>query len=245
MDGTAERHIVIEGAYNIRDLGGYHTPVGPTRYRRVLRADGLHRLGQPQLDQLRNEGVGTVIDLRRAEELAHAPNPFSARSDVRYHNISLFEQLAPTDYKGDVLHEIYVLALTSRQAQLRAILGVIAGAEDGAVLFHCTAGKDRTGIVAALLLGLAGVTPEDIVEDYAMTGALIAPMIEEMVDVARSRGRDIEKFRPMLRCDPETMTATLLYIEQNFGTMERYLETIGVSQSEMDALRRRLLSESA
>ena len=90
------RHIPLNGSYNIRDLGGYPTATGPTAWRRILRADSLHRLDDQAMQALHEMGCDTVIDLRRAEETTAQPNPFAtAMPQVQYHNISLFEGLDP------------------------------------------------------------------------------------------------------------------------------------------------------
>ena len=95
MLNQLNRHLPVKGTYNVRDLGGYAAGTGETRWRRILRADGLHRLDDAGMEALVAEGVTTVIDLRHADELATHPNPFSANPAVHYHNVSLFDRLAP------------------------------------------------------------------------------------------------------------------------------------------------------
>ncbi|RYG94163.1 MAG: tyrosine-protein phosphatase, partial [Alphaproteobacteria bacterium] len=191
MQPPYTRHLPVVGTYNVRDLGGYRAAMGETRWRRVLRADGLHRLDDAGMAVLVGEGVTTVIDLRHADELAHQPNPFEGNPAVRYHNVSLFDQLSPTPKPGgDLLLDLYKLALAERQDAIAAVLTTIAEAPEGVVLFHCTAGKDRTGIVAALLLGLVGVDADMIVEDYALTAGYLAPIMAEITAGAVARGAD-------------------------------------------------------
>jgi protein-tyrosine phosphatase len=239
------RHLPIKGTYNIRDLGGYLTADGQTRWRRILRADGLHRLDAEGMALLVGEGVTTVIDLRHPGELATHPNPFGANSAVRYHNVSLFDQLAPNaEPGGDVLLELYKTALAQRQDAIRDVLATIADAPEGVVLFHCTAGKDRTGIVSALLLAVAGVEASLIVEDYAQTGAMIAPMIEEIIADAAARGADVETFRPLLASEPVTMVATIAHIEERYGSVRNYLQTIRLSDTTIARLKNRLTGEA-
>jgi len=246
MHSQFNRHLPVKGTYNIRDLGGYAAGDSQTQWRRILRADGLHRLDAEGMDNLVSEGVTTVIDLRHEGELATQPNPFSANPAVAYHNVSLFDQLAPEPSEsGDVLLELYKLALTTRQPAIAEVLTIIAEAPEGAVLFHCTAGKDRTGIVSALLLSLAGVEAGLIVEDYALTGQMIAPMVEEIIANAAERGADIESFRPLLASEPSTMHATIAHLEENYGTAVAYLERIGLPAAVIDRLRNRLLGEAS
>lgn len=238
------RHLPVEGTYNIRDLGGYATATGPTAWRRILRADGLHRLAPAGIEAIVAAGVTTVIDLRHADELAHQPNPFAGHDGVAYHNVSLLEGLAPDLLQdGDVLLALYKLALSQRQQALAEVLRIIADAPAGTVLFHCTAGKDRTGIVSALLLGIAGVEAGVIVEDYALTAALIAPMVEELVAGALARGADASSFRRLLASEPATMVATLAFIEAEFGSLPAYLRHIGLDVATTNRLRNRLLGD--
>ncbi|KKB12263.1 protein tyrosine phosphatase [Devosia geojensis] len=246
MESQFTRHLPVKGTFNIRDLGGYATAAGETRWRRVLRADGLHRIDAEGMAALIAEGVTTIIDLRHPGEVASHPNPFSINPVVAYHNVPLFEQLSPTPREGiDVLLELYRQALTHRQDAVARVLTIIAEAPpQGAVLFHCTAGKDRTGIVSALLLAVAGVEAALIVEDYALTGALIAPMIEEIVADAAARGADVEAFRPLLAADPATMAATIAHLEETYGSATAYLERIGLSADTIERLRNRLLGDA-
>ena len=241
-----ERHLPIKGTFNIRDLGGYETTDGVTRWRRLLRADGLHKLQPDGVDQLVSHGVVTVIDLRHASELEHQPNPFAERDGVDYHNVSLFENLAPPTPENmpkddiDVLHELYVMALKERHDAILKILQIIADAPEGTVLFHCTAGKDRTGIIAALTLGLAGVDHETIVKDYALTEIMIAPIVDEIIAAVVARGGNAERMRPLLASKPETMQATLDHILENHGSIEAYLKDIGLDDGVKDRIRARL-----
>lgn len=244
MQPAPTRHLPIEGTYNVRDLGGYAASGGQTQWRRILRADALHRLDEQGVDRMLESGVTTVIDLRHADELAHQPNPFSGHPGVAYHNVSLLDGLAPDLMtEGDLLLELYKLALTQRQPALAQVLRLIADAPPGAVLFHCTAGKDRTGIVAALLLGVAGVEAALIVEDYAQTAALIAPIIADITAGAVARGADPAAFQRLLASEPETMVATLAFIEAEFGSVDEYLGAIGLDDQTIDRLRNRLLGD--
>ncbi len=245
MQPHVDRHLPIKGTYNVRDLGGYAAATGKTRFRRVLRADGLHRLDADGMAVLVREGVTTVIDLRHPGELVTHPNPFGTGEVVHYHNVSLFDRLEPmTQSGGDQLLELYKLALAERGAAIAHVLTTIARAPAGAVLFHCTAGKDRTGIVAALLLATAGVEVDAIVADYAETGARIAPMVEEIIASATARGTDAEAFRPLLASDPATMAATIAHLEAEHGSVRQYLATIGLDDATIDALNARLLGEA-
>lgn len=250
MPNDPRRIIPVPGATNMRDLGGYRTAGGHvTRWRRLLRGDSPHRMlpggGQALLDT----GLRSVIDLRSPAELAAEPNPFAGLTDVGYTARPVFDDLAPT-MKGikardsdDLLLDFYISALGENAAAIRAVLDSIIAAPKGAVLFHCTAGKDRTGLVAALLLGTAGVAREDIIADYALTGPRIAPLVQELLERTRAHGGDTATHARFLRCDPPTMAATLDHIAARHGSIPGYLRDIGLDAAGIDALRDRLLAD--
>ncbi|MFC4668111.1 tyrosine-protein phosphatase [Seohaeicola nanhaiensis] len=241
------RHLSITGAHNVRDLGGYRTAGGLILpWRRFLRADSLHRLEPGEDRRLLDEGLTTVIDLRTPTELAEAPNPFANRTDVDFHNLPLFDDLAPASLgqaeatSDDPLLDFYIAALHQRRAAIRNILGTMSEAREGAILFNCTAGKDRTGIVAALLLGLAGVGREDIIADYALSADLISKLVAEFLELSRQRGGDTVAYARMLRSPAQTMEQALASIEQEHGTLDAYLAGAGLTTAQIDSLRARL-----
>jgi protein-tyrosine phosphatase len=244
---AVQRHLPIPGSYNIRDLGGYRTQGGGyIGWRRFLRADSLHRLDHAGVDHLLDQGVTTVIDLRTPSEIDEAPNPLRHNSEVAFHNLPLFEHLAPAalgrskSQSADPLLAFYLSALHTRQGAICDILGVMSKTHDGAVLFNCTAGKDRTGIVAALLLGLAGVSREDIVSDYVLTADLIPELVAEFLELSRRRGGDAESYARMLRSPASTMSAALDSIEAAFGDIHGYLSFSGMKPDQISALKTRL-----
>lgn len=244
---TDRRHIAVPGAYNIRDLGGYQTARGgQTAWRRFLRADSPHALDAPGQERLVQEGLASVIDLRTQAEAAAAPNPFAGHAGVAYANLPLFETLAPAALakvgEGEAcpLVDFYRTALDERHEALREIMMMIAGAGEGAVMFHCTAGKDRTGIVAALLLGLAEVDPEDIIADYAVTEGLIGEMVARFLEAAGREGRDLVAYARLLAAPAPTMRQTLGHLEARYGSVPRYLTHIGVPRGDLAALEDRI-----
>lgn len=242
MHIESQRHIAVAGTYNVRDLGGYPSGAAHTRWRRLLRADGLHRLDAAGMAALVGEGVTTVIDLRREDETTARPNPFRGNPVVAYHNVSLFDALDPAAMTGEnVLHDLYVAALTTRHGAIAEVLTLITEAPEGAVLFHCTAGKDRTGLIAALVLSLAGVEATRIVEDYALTGPMIQPLHETFIADAAARGVALNEFRALLACEPATMAATLEHLTDTHGSAEAYLLAIGLDARMIARLKARLL----
>jgi protein-tyrosine phosphatase len=242
------RHLALPGAHNLRDLGGYATEDGRlTRWRRVLRADSPHGLSPEGRARLRAEGVRCVIDLRTADEAAAQPNPFAADPGVTFRALPLVPDLAPAALLaeaargGDVLGGFYTRALEEHRAAMRDVLSAIAAAPEGAVMVHCTVGKDRTGLVAALVLAVAGVGEEAIVADYALTEAMIATLAAGMIDNARRHGADPAAVARLMAAPEGTMRATLAGLAARHGSVAGYLDRIGLAPGDRSALRDRLL----
>ncbi len=257
-----QRHLPIPGTYNIRDLGGYPTSDGRmTRWRTFLRADALHRLSPEGQQVLLDLGLDTVIDLRFAKELEESPNVFATsnfstpsngaandKNSVNYVNISLMDGLSLAASSGqtllvqplDTLEAIYQAMLTHCQPALRAVFDVMSASDGEALLFHCTAGKDRTGLIAAMLLGLAGVAPETIAEDYALTDQYLDELKQELRAKAAASGQNLEHYERMLESKPEAMRNTLAFIEQQYGGVVAYLQQIGLTDAQIDTLQNML-----
>jgi protein-tyrosine phosphatase len=251
MDTSPSRHIPLTGTFNIRDLGGYSTATGSsTLWRRLLRADSLHKLDQAGIAALLAEGLTTVVDLRHEHELIAAPSPFAAHAGVTYLNVDLLADLLPDahgEYQEgrDVLLDLYVRVIDDRGAKLLQILDAIANAPDGAVLFHCAAGKDRTGIVAALLLGIAEVQRDAILDDYELTTLQMAAVMPDYERRAAERGQDLRNLHALLASRRETMAALLDHIDMRHGGIPAYLAAIALSPNATDKLRSRLLEREA
>lgn len=244
MEKMGQRHLPLAGAYNIRDIGGYPTTAGTTtRWRTFLRADSLHNLTPAGQQALVDYGVRTIIDLRFEHECSVAPNVFAAADNVRYINLSLFEGSAPNALGRQLpdLESIYRYILDERQAAIKTILALMA--DDGfPVLIHCTAGKDRTGLITALMLGLAGVDHATIAEDYALTAHYGAALLTQLYDQAAAAGRDMVTYARFLEAKPEAMHNTLAYLEEKYTSVPAYLAQIGLTATQIAQLQRQLLS---
>jgi protein-tyrosine phosphatase len=249
MDFSHERLIRLQGAHNIRDLGGYAIPGGgETKWRAVLRGDGLHRLSAGDRALLLGEGLRTVIDLRSRHELELEPNPFQGHPNVWFHNTPLFGALSPVEAVRGGSSGLFDMAARYREAidrcrdHIAEVIGTIARAEEGMILFHCSAGKDRTGIIAALLLSLAGVDEETIVADYALTGTVALPLIERLRAEALARGTAADLAACFLACEPGTMRALLEHVADAHGGAASYLAGIGIGHETLEKLKRRMTS---
>ena len=243
ITAAPHRHLLLSGTYNVRDIGGYRTHDGrTTRWRTMFRADSLHRLTAEAQTTLLAHGVRSMVDLRRSYEVQAAPNVFAASTTVTYRHLSLMTDMPPEPQQLRPLVEIYRHILDERQAQVYAILSTLAHAEGLPVLVHCTAGKDRTGVIVALVLGLAGVPKATIVEDYALSATyLTGAFLDETRQRALVRGYTWEQYAPMAACPPEHMRTTLAYLGKRYGGFEAYARKIGLSPAQLRALRNALV----
>jgi protein-tyrosine phosphatase len=237
------RKLQIAGAYNVRDLGGYTTGSGAiTRWRTLIRAGNLNELDMVARQQVRDLSVTTVLDLRDEWEVESYPHVFANSGDVRYVNLPLIGNAFSQDeaWKAkthcyESLADLYVIYVEDCRAQIRAIITEIAAHMPG-VIFHCHAGKDRTGIIAALLLGAVGVSDEQIAEDYARTNQQITHLVDEWRKYAQQQGSDMQAFERDVAAAPETMIALLDYLKQRYGNVRNYLRDCGVPPESLSRL---------
>lgn len=243
------RRLPLEGAINVRDIGGYPTADGRiTRWGTVLRADSLHRLtGDDRALLLDGYGIRSIVDLRRSSERAFAPGVFADSGDLTYRRLPIFEDaVEPGPAEPRSLDAVYRAILDTRKEQLALVFRSLLEADGLPVVIHCTAGKDRTGIVIALLLALAGVDDTRIAADYAMTAEFLTP---DYYDGARERaeraGYRWEDYQKLLVCPPGLMLETLAYLHETYGSAPNFLSECGLSSSEIGALREALLEPAS
>jgi protein-tyrosine phosphatase len=244
---ATQRKLPLEMAHNARTLGGYRTRSGRITSDRLIRADCMVPLSAGDRDVLIDRGISAVIDLRSADEIAKIPSAFFGSAKVDYHNIPLLSGAAgdmrfPKDFTMGMM---YIGLLEGAANALRDVFRVIAKASgaEGKLMFHCAAGKDRTGVVAALSLDLAGVDDETIVRDYAETGRNLAPVM----DLLRENGgvpADMgELTDELLSARAENMETMLRFLNGKWGGARAYLSEIGLSGAET-ALIYKMMTES-
>ncbi|MFI6157571.1 tyrosine-protein phosphatase [Kitasatospora sp. NPDC051170] len=241
------RHHRFETLHNFRDLGGYPAADGRTvRWGRLYRSDSLGKLAASPADlaRLRALGVGTVIDLRYPWEIS-AKGRVPEFDGLAYHNLSIehrpYDQaeidpdLDPWRYLADRFAEV----AEDGAKEIRQALDVIATAE-GPVAFHCASGKDRTGLIAALLLTLLGVGEDHIAADFALTERATPRLVADWH--AAHPGRTLRW--PAYGRAPETVIRlTLADLTARHGSVEAYLTgPLGIDESQAATLRANLLT---
>jgi protein-tyrosine phosphatase len=233
------RLLQFPGLLNARELGGFPTRDGATtRWRSLLRSDDLVQLTSEGVQALADYGVRTVIDLRWPAEVAVRPYPRAlGEHAVRTHRVSLLagDEMQWAALSGACTKEMWKCAvLEHTRPQLKDVLEIIADAADEPLLFHCVAGKDRTGLIAALLLALADVEPEAIAADYAASTSHLADAY-----MLRYAGLERAEILEALRCPEEGVHNMLSYLAQ-YGGARGYLGAIGLEDSTISRLRARL-----
>jgi protein-tyrosine phosphatase len=239
-----ERDIALEVAYNVRHLGGYRTHGGRQTSDSIIRAGNLSRLTPVGVERLRDLGVRTVVDLRSLQEQTEKPAPGLAAAGIRVVSAPVYKD---DPLPADALPEwittvtVYQRSLQAGMAAFRTLFETISESQNS-VLFNCNAGKDRTGIGAALLLDFAGVDRADIATDFSRSAELLD------VDFTRwrlqwtERGWHPDLIAQLLSSNAEDMAATLDYISARWGSSEGYLAAAGLSETARSAVRARIVA---
>lgn len=240
-----DRHLAWPDLLNARDLGGFLLRTGrETAWRRVVRADNLNKLAPAGVAALVAYGVRTVIDLRDPFELEKFPNPLVAAppSGAVFVNLPLISAAEWEAIKDPArASERYVLTARLSHSNIASAIAAVADAPPGGVVIHCHAGKERTGIVAALLLWLAGVADTAVAEDWTASDAYLQPLYEEWIANEGDptiRAKRAEGF--VTRA--EHILDVLTHVRRSHGSLEEYLLAGGLTAAQLDRARRRLVS---
>ena len=237
------RNLNLDSVQNLRDLGGYSTKEGrKTKWGIFLRSGDMSAMTKDDQAALLRQGIRCVIDLRMAKEIAIAPNVFSDSKKVAFFNHD-FWGTRFDDYRSkrksatpeEKLSDLYCAGLEINGFVMSAVIKTLASGE-GSFVFHCRSGKDRTGLVAALLLVIAGVPDEVVAEDFGLsTTYLNEPELTE---------DDLKKPGAYQKGSaPETMMLTLKFLRDRYGGVEGYLSDQGVSVSEIESIREKILGD--
>ncbi len=244
-----ERRIDLPGCANFRDLGGYPTRGGMRlRWRRLFRSDALHGLTPEGVDRVVGElGIGAIVDLRSTGEVGvDGRGPLRDRAPV-YHHMPLFDGPLTTDpasVNTMTLADRYFLIAERAKVPIARVVAALAECSTPAV-YHCSAGKDRTGLISAIVLGLLGVPDEIIVADYAATQDNLDAIIDRLRQSAGYR-EAIDSLPPdTLHAKPETMVSLLDQIRERYGSLRGYADDIGLSDEVIQRLEGGLLEPNS
>lgn len=221
----------IKNMMNMRDLGGYTTSSGKkTKYGMLIRSDVPYNLDENEVKEILDLGITTVIDFRTEAEINRKPCVFSKLDNVKYYNFPMLggDKMPASE---DLIAPGYFNMIEDKET-IYKIMKVIADSKNG-VLYHCSAGKDRTGVISVLILSLVGVSKEEIVEDYFVSWENIKKLVDELIkknpDFAmfENRREYIEDFFDMM--------------VNKYGSVREYLIDIGLTIEEIDRINEKLV----
>lgn len=241
----ARRLLRLSGTFNARDVGGYVTPAGPVGWGRLLRADSLDALDDESRLLLAELGVRTVVDLRREQERTERPDAL-AGLDVTTVHVSIMSGALPTELAAaPSLAEVYATMVASSGTALAAAVSALAEPDALPAIVHCTAGKDRTGVVVALVLALVGVDEADIVADYEISGGCLGEAFVLRLTGATAPdpldAAAVAAMTDLLGSPPELIREVLATMRSTHGGVLEYLLAHGMDPSAPARLREALI----
>jgi len=259
---TESRLVPLEGSFNFRDLGGYPGRRGRlTRWGRLYRADALHELTVEDIVRLRNLGLRTIVDLRTERELARSGRGPLEPEDVAFHHLAVVqegvrgdgtpnlraegESVAAPAPAGDGLAERYLWYLDVGRASLAEALTMLGGEEHYPLVFHCAAGKDRTGVLAALILSILGVERDAIVADYVITAERLRFIMERWLADPEFAERMAKVPATRFSVEASTMEGFLAQLQARYGGAREWALDAGVPADVLDRMVDLLLEPDA
>ena len=257
MTTDIDRHIPYDSVFNFRDIGGYETRDGRRiRWRRLFRSGALHTMSEEEARHAHEVlGVRGILDLRRPDEIESESDdlgPLVERVPWRK-NFSVIpmpgdpgaglpgpvSQMLDEVYGRGPSGPRYAAYLERGASQLRDALRALTSEDTYPALVHCSAGKDRTGVVCALVMNVLGVDDETIVADYALSNLSTAKLLS-MRDVQVGEGEDVQR---LYGAPPDAMSEFLVRLHETYGDARGYLRAQGLSDDELDRLATLLLED--
>jgi len=246
------RDLAWEGCLNVRDLGGHRTEDGgETRYGAVVRADSVRQLTDAGWRAAADYGIRTVVDLRGDHEREDDPPaglpfevlhvPFMEANEEEWKEI-VDEAEAASQAAPDVAtatRDAYLIFLDHFKVNAAAGMRAVAHAPEGGVVVHCVGGKDRTGLLSAFLLRLAGVDVDQIAADYALSEKRLRLRHEAWFAAAETEA-ELERLRRIYQTPAASMVGVFEELERRYGGLEEYLRSAGLSDEDLALARARL-----
>lgn len=234
----------LTGCLNFRDLGGYPTRGGQLLRRgQLYRSDALHHLSAEEVRHLQEDlRIGDVLDLRSSGEVADEGRGLLQHAPMRFHHVPLFEgdTRSGRERTRDLdLADVYFLMAEIARPAIGRVITILAETEVPAV-YHCAAGKDRTGVISAILLGLLDVEDSVIVADYASSAENLEAIIARLM-ASEGYQRIFAELPPeTLHAKPETMVGFLGRMKSRYANLQEYATEAGVTAEALERLRRRM-----
>jgi protein tyrosine/serine phosphatase len=244
---TRDRLLPLVGAYNFRDLGGYPTEDGRmTRWGTLFRSDTLHELTGADLQVLRDVGLATVIDLRTATEVERSGRGILAGEPIRYLHASVLqeeggESVAVAEPSSNQPGDRYLWYLEAGQKALIQALELMTDLDSYPIVFHCAAGKDRTGVLAALVLDIIGVRTDVIIEDYTLTGTRMHLIRARLRRDPVYRDRIDQMPASRMEVEAATMERFLTGLHERYGSAAAWAMSAGMSTDDLSRIRSMLV----
>ncbi len=230
---NTQKRYLLENIVNCRDLGGYPSKYGCTKFGRFIRCGTVSRPTDNDIEILKTLNVSTVVDLRGDFEFNDQNNALE-RLTKSINHISLYEMnVADAKNIKMTLGEVYEFIVDNYRGNIGRALKVVAEAPEGAVLYHCFLGKDRTGIFTLMLLTIAGVDDDDIVADYQLTYTYLENYIRTHADSLWDTNAEMHYSLP------QTMRTLIAYIKDKYGSVQNYIHSTGIADEDVEKIRKK------
>ncbi len=230
---NTQKRYLLENIVNCRDLGGYPSKYGCTKFGRFIRCGTVSRPTDNDIEILKKLNISTVVDLRGDFEFNDQNNALE-RLTKSINHISLYEMnVADAKNIKMTLGEVYEFIVDNYRENIGRALKVVAEAPEGAVLYHCFLGKDRTGIFTLMLLTIAGVDEDDIVADYQLTYTYLENYIRTHADSLWDTNAEMHYSLP------QTMRTLIAYIKDKYGSVQNYIHSTGIADEDVEKIRKK------
>ena len=235
MKTEKTRLLKLDNNFNTRDLGGIKiSDKSYTKYKICIRSGNIDKLSDNDITYLREYGLKTVIDLRPKSVVENFPDKLASIPGVAWYNIDVKSNCMEHNSRGE--DYIKFVEYTGDGNYQKQVLDIIANSPDGAILFHCTFGKDRTGIITMFLLGILGVDDEDIINNYTVSFDLLKEKPNFIKVIEEHRNEVITK----IYSPRERIESAMRFIKENYGDFQNYFLKCGVNSKTIDKIKNKL-----